>query len=128
MTVHALTPVASDQVIDVDIDGWPALQIDPATGSIRVNDLRATEAYAVRADATEPAAVGHQIHIVIDPERRSLTIDTGSVVAWIDREHDRPTLALVRAVNDDCIALLDCVVRFRQEPAATSIRHSHPQR
>lgn len=128
MTVHALTPVASDELIDLAIDGWPALQIDPATGSIRVNDLRATEAYAVRADATEPGAVGHQIHLVIDPERRSLTIDTGSVVAWIDRDHDRTTHALVRAVNDDCIALLDCVVRFRQEPPATSIRHAHPRR
>lgn len=128
MTVHALTPVAVNEMIDVAIDGWPALQIDPATGSIRVNDLRATEAYAVRADATEPGAAGHQIHVVIDPERGSLTVDTGSVVAWIDREHDRPTHALVRAVNDDCIALLDCVVRFRQEPAATSIRYAHPRR
>lgn len=128
MNVHALTPVAVNEMIDLAIGGWPALQIDPATGSIRVNDLRATEAYAVRADATEPGAVGHQIHVVIDPERRSLTVDTGSVVAWIDREHDRPTHALVRAVNDDCIALLDCVVRFCQEPAATSIRREHPRR
>lgn len=128
MTVHVLTPVAVNEMIDLAIDGWPALQIDPATGSIRVNDLRATEAYAVRADATEPGAVGHQIHVVVDPERGSLTVDTGSVVAWIDREHDRPTHALVRAVNDDCIALLDCVVRFRQEPAATSIRHANPRR
>lgn len=128
MTVHALTPVGANEVIDLAIDGWPALQIDPATGSIRVNDLRATEAYAVRADATEPGAVGHQIHLVIDPERGSLTVDTGSVVAWIDREHDRPTHALVRAVNDDCIALVDCVVRFRQEPAPTSIRHANTWR
>lgn len=128
MTVHALTPVAVNEMIDLAIDGWPALQIDPATGSIRVNDLRATEAYAVRADATRPDAVGHQIHLVIDPERRSLTIDTGSVVAWIDRDHDRPTHALVRAVNDNCVSLLDCVVRFCQEPPATSIRHAHPRR
>lgn len=128
MTVHALTPMAADECIDVAIDGWPAMQIDPATGSIRVNDLRATEAHSVRADATDPGAVGHQIHLVIDPERGSLTIDTGSVVAWIDREHDRPTHALVRAVNDDCISLIDCVVRFRQEPAAMSIAHATPRR
>lgn len=127
MTLHDFAPVAGNDVVEVAIEGWPALRIDPGSGSIRVNDLRAAEAYAVRAEATDPGAVGHQIHLVIDPERESLTIDTGSVVVWIDREHDRRTHARVRAVNDECIALVDCTVRFRQELEATSMPLAHPQ-
>lgn len=121
MTTDATTHDCHPDVLEVDIEGWPAVQIDPTTGSLRVNDLRATQAYSRRADATSPSAVRHQIHLRIDPERGSLCIATGSVVAWIDRDLAQPTRALVRAVNDECVALLDCVVRFRQEPAVDAI-------
>lgn len=128
MTTDATTHDWHPDVLEVDIEGWPAVQIDPTTGSLRVNDLRATQAYSRRADATSPSAVRHQIHLRIDPERGSLCIDTGSVVAWIDREREQPTHARVRAVNDDCIAVLDCVVRFRQEPVADAIQSADVRR
>ena len=101
-------------------DGQPSRSIRPQ-GAFGSTTFVRQQAYSRRADATSPSAVRHQIHLRIDPERGSLCIATGSVVAWIDRDLAQPTHALVRAVNDDCVALLDCVVRFRQEPVVDAI-------
>lgn len=107
-------------IIEVGIQGFPALLIDPATGGLRVNDLRSTEAFARSADGTTARRVGDRIRLVIDPVRGSLGISTGNVTAWIDREPERPTHAVVRAIGDDGVAVLDCVVRFRQQPVSDS--------
>lgn len=102
----------------VAIDGWPAIEIEPTSGTIAVNDLRSTHQFAHRATPDAERRTESRIHIVVDPDRSSLCIDTGPVVAWIDHEPGSSTHSHVLAMSSDGVQMLDTEVRCCQLPAA----------